>query len=231
MALLADFNYCTSQATTVSSCPTGSYCTSLSANYTYQCKCYSNYSVTGILSTNPYIEQCAATSDTVVVVLVIVLPIVAGICVLLIVLLILFVVCNLLTYMDMRLLLFQSTLHRIDIWLYDRMSYWQFMSCQNSIPFFPFRSNLTCACLLPHRSAAARRWLGLRKGHGARNGARYGSRWAEPLSCDQLAVRRRRRAVLSHYLYRVKNENDDKDTYENVDSNFSNSPLGSTLAF
>ena len=96
LALRADFNYCASQATAVSSCPTGSYCTSLSENYTYTCTCYSNYSVTGILSTNPYIQQCAATTDNVVVVLVIVLPIVAGIAILLIVILILFVVCNLL---------------------------------------------------------------------------------------------------------------------------------------
>ena len=73
-----DFNYCTAQAT-ATACPSGSFCNSLSANFTYKCTCYSIYSVSGVLSSNPYIEQCTTTTNSVVVVLAIVIPIVFGI--------------------------------------------------------------------------------------------------------------------------------------------------------
>ena len=86
-----DFNYCATQATNTA-CPTGSFCTSLSANFTYTCTCYSNYTVSGVLSTNPYIEQCSVFTSPVLVVLAIVIPIVAGIAILLAVVFVVFVV-------------------------------------------------------------------------------------------------------------------------------------------
>lgn len=90
-ALFIGLDYCAAQATT-SVCPTGSYCTSLSSNFTYSCTCYSNYIVNGILSNSPYIQQCSATMNTEMVVLVIVLPIVGGIAICIAAILIVFIV-------------------------------------------------------------------------------------------------------------------------------------------
>ena len=91
ITLCSDFNYCSSQ-TTASACPTGSYCTSLSSSFTYSCTCFSNYSMSGTLSSSPYIQQCSATSNTVVVVLAILIPIVAGVAIFFVTIFLVFVV-------------------------------------------------------------------------------------------------------------------------------------------
>lgn len=98
LPLHTDFNFCSSSST----CPAGSYCTSLPSSYTYSCKCYSNYSVSGIVSSSPYIEKCTASTDTVVVVIAIVIPIVCGIAIFLLLIFTVFVVRTLPVYSSLH---------------------------------------------------------------------------------------------------------------------------------
>lgn len=83
----ADYDYCSGVK-----CPTGGKCTSLSANFTYNCNCTDGYDVTGILSaSNPLIQSCGP-SISVAVVLAIVIPIAFGILVILIIICVVFFV-------------------------------------------------------------------------------------------------------------------------------------------